>query len=150
LLTRDSFTSRVSGTLNKDKSFGKQNLFDGQPDSCWASGPEVNDKPHFVEITLADPKLAARASVLAVTYQGGFGAKTITVTATPEAEDGQPESASFECKDGTAEQVFEVADLFQRLEQRGAEAKRIRVTFEHPMDDFGRIVLYSLDLRERN
>jgi len=61
---------RVSSVLNKDaKQFGRQNMIDGNEETCWNSD---QGSPQFVQIRFECP---TKVDLLKIMFQGGFSAK---------------------------------------------------------------------------
>ncbi|KAJ1549613.1 Nuclear receptor 2C2-associated protein [Cladochytrium tenue] len=64
---------RVSSVLNRDqRSFGRQNLIDGDPETCWNSeqvGAVVSGSPQWISVDFGRPAVLKE---LRLTFQGGF------------------------------------------------------------------------------
>ncbi|KAJ7308250.1 hypothetical protein JRQ81_008775 [Phrynocephalus forsythii] len=66
--------SRVSSVLNREaKQFGKQNMFDGNEETCWNS-----DQGPVQWLTLEFPQ-PVRVSRIQIQFQGGFSSRKCTV-----------------------------------------------------------------------
>ncbi|XP_037104940.1 nuclear receptor 2C2-associated protein isoform X1 [Syngnathus acus] len=123
---------RVSSVLNRDvKQFGKKFMFDSNEETCWNS-----DQGDCQWLILDFPQ-SVRLSEFKVQFQGGFSAKTCRLEGSSVDRDFTVIS-HFYPEDNNSLQCFPI--------QESATVNRIKITFEHSTDFFGRIIVYILDI----
>ncbi|KAJ2312347.1 Nuclear receptor 2C2-associated protein [Coemansia sp. RSA 2705] len=124
---------RVSSVLNRDvTSLGKQNLFDGNVETCWNS---EQGTPQHILVEFAQPVYLRE---LHVQFQGGFaGSKTRLI--------------DVDCKRDICPLFFEDNNALQTAKLPAAKQnvarRRIKLQFVSSTDFYGRIIVYSLDFR---
>ncbi|KAF8918853.1 galactose-binding domain-like protein [Mucidula mucida] len=121
---------KVSSTL--EKSTGKANLIDGNPETCWTSQQGL---PQYIQLTFTAP---VTPKVLCVTFQGGFVGTECEVQ-TPSQE-GWCAVQKVYPEDVNREQKFHLN------EAQFYEIVAVRLVFLKSSDFFGRITIYKLDL----
>ncbi|KIK64324.1 hypothetical protein GYMLUDRAFT_240885 [Collybiopsis luxurians FD-317 M1] len=149
-------TIKVSSTL--DKSVGKKNLTDGNPETCWTSQQGL---PQTITLVFpADPSPSIIIpKMLSLTFQGGFVGRTcaVHVRLNDPEKDGKADWTLLTYvypEDVNRRQIFSLPDLPSRLNQESgqettAETRGIsalRLTFETSSDFFGRVTVYDLSL----
>ncbi len=123
---------RVSSVLNRDtKQFGKQFLFDDDPETCWNS---AEGAPQWVSLQFPSP---VRVTGLNIQFQGGFAGRHCTLRSL--AEDGAWSLIKeFYPQDINSLQHFPVAG--------DSPSTNYKVIFEKSTDFFGRVTIYKLDI----
>ena len=121
---------KVSSVLNGDvKSYGKQNLTDGNPDTCWNSD---KGEGQFIMLRFSAP---SSLSGIELMFQGGFAPVRILVHLKDEVV------AEFSPRDCNDLQHFEFPEAVH------VEAKDVlQLLLPKSWDLFGRITVYSLNL----
>eukprot|EP01006_Ploeotia_vitrea_P063547 TRINITY_DN85759_c0_g1_i1.p1 TRINITY_DN85759_c0_g1~~TRINITY_DN85759_c0_g1_i1.p1 ORF type:complete len:146 (-),score=17.57 TRINITY_DN85759_c0_g1_i1:145-582(-) len=124
---------KVSSVLNKDHTtYGKANMFDGQPDTCWNSD---SGTPQSVTLSFTEPVCI---DSLRAVFQGGFvGAKTVLHAKTTGAFQ---ELMAWSFEDVNTEQTLAIP-----AEQQ-MPISALKLVFEESTDFYGRITLYKLQL----
>ncbi|KAI9470024.1 MAG: galactose-binding domain-like protein [Benjaminiella poitrasii] len=126
---------KVSSVLNRDTSnYGKQNLIDGQVETCWNSEQGL---PQHILLDFSSP---VSVQSIVFQFQGGFVGKTcVVVGSTAETpNDYSVQIDTFYPEDINSEQTFN-CEPTQPL-------KRVKIIFEESTDFYGRITLYKLDV----
>ncbi|KAG2191162.1 hypothetical protein INT46_002303 [Mucor plumbeus] len=126
---------KVSSVLNRDATnYGKQNLIDGQVETCW------NSEQGLPQNILIDFPSAVSVNSIIFQFQGGFvGKKCIVVGSTVDApNDYSIDIDTFYPEDINPTQTFNF-EATQPL-------KRVKIIFEESTDFYGRITVYKLDI----
>ncbi|KAI8641264.1 galactose-binding domain-like protein, partial [Parasitella parasitica] len=126
---------KVSSVLNKDAvSFGKQNLIDGDQETCWNSEQGL---PQYILLDFPSPVSVER---VILQFQGGFvGKKCVLVGSTQEApNDYSIEIDTLYPEDVNSTQTFDLKET--------KRVKRFKIIFEESTDFYGRITMYKLDV----
>ncbi|KAF9245648.1 galactose-binding like protein [Melanogaster broomeanus] len=136
LITSDTKV-KVSSIL--DKSVGKKNLTDGNPETCWTSQQGL---PQFIQLVFAEPVCPRR---IVLTFQGGFaGTQCAVEVAVSSEEPVWTTWTHIHPEDVNRRQVFEL----QELEPEGGSGIRcIKLVLEKSSDFFGRITIYELGVQ---
>jgi len=120
---------KVSSTL--DKTTGKKNLIDGNPETCWTSQQGL---PQFIQLFFRDNVIPKR---LTITFQGGFVG---TRCALLDRNDGQVITTIFP-DDVNRQQVFDIPQDHPKIIEG---ISSLKLVFEESSDFFGRITVYDL------
>ncbi|KAI7899478.1 galactose-binding domain-like protein [Cokeromyces recurvatus] len=134
-LINENTRIKVSSVLNRDSTnFGKQNLVDGQVETCWNSEQGL---PQHILLDFSSP---ASVQAIVFQFQGGFvGKKCVVVGSIVESpNDYNVPVDTLYPEDVNSIQTFSFEPT-QPL-------KRIKIIFEESTDFYGRITLYKLDI----
>lgn len=145
LVDLDAMKYKVSSVLNKNtKQFGKSFIFDGDEETCWNSD---QGEEQWVMIKFDEAVTIKKDDQLTlhVQFQGGFSCRNCTVTFTTDEGDKVVTSKCFP-KDSNSKQTFTLK-FSEKTEMSSFNASMIKVTFSDPTDFFGRMIVYSLDLK---
>ncbi|KIJ66449.1 hypothetical protein HYDPIDRAFT_109487 [Hydnomerulius pinastri MD-312] len=124
---------KVSSTL--DKTVGKKNLTDGNPETCWTSQQGL---PQLVQLVFPTPVSPRR---LVLTFQGGFVGTQCAVDVAASSEDPVWTTLTYiHPEDVNRRQVFELPDSV------GNRILCLKLVFERSSDFFGRITIYELQI----
>ncbi|KAM8875012.1 nuclear receptor 2C2-associated protein [Spinachia spinachia] len=125
--------TRVSSVLNRDaKQYGKKFMFDCNEETCWNS-----DQGESQWVSLEFPR-PVRVSEIKLQFQGGFSAKTCRLNGCPK--DGAfTEISRFYPEDNNSLQSFPIKEA--------PAVDKVKIKFENSADFFGRVIVYSLDVR---
>ena len=124
---------RVSSVLNRDvKQFGKQNLIDGDEESCWNSDKGENQS------IIIKFKNDVMISEICMKFQGGFSAKLATIDVCDENDTHSTQEAHL----SDSSELQKVA--FVKKVKAGGNLK---ITLTNCTDTFGRVTMYTLDIR---
>ncbi|KAJ2629360.1 Nuclear receptor 2C2-associated protein [Coemansia sp. RSA 1290] len=122
---------KVSSVLNRDVTgLGKQNLFDGNSETCWNS--EQGTPQHI----LVEFKQPVCIHSVVVQFQGGFAGKTTKLI----DGDSKSEICPLYPEDNNKTQTLNLP-----LQEHGVERQKIKLQFVNSTDFHGRIIVYSLD-----
>ncbi|KAL4070483.1 galactose-binding domain-like protein [Scleroderma citrinum] len=132
LVTSDT-RIKVSSTL--DKTVGKKNLTDGNPETCWTSQQGL---PQIIQLVFPERVCPVR---LILTFQGGFVGTQCGIDTAVSPEDPSWSTLTYiHPEDVNRRQVFQ-------LPEGGSDGIRcLKFRFEKSSDFFGRITLYELQL----
>jgi hypothetical protein len=119
---------RVSSVLNRDKTYGKQNLFDNNKETCWNS---AQGSPQFI-ILEYDSSLSL--SRIHFEFQGGFVGRTVELLGSNSTD--FTVITSIYPLDNNARQSFDI--------NSPTEYSKFKIMFHDSTDFYGRITLYSL------
>ncbi|KAK7005837.1 nuclear receptor 2C2-associated protein [Favolaschia claudopus] len=141
LLTPDTLI-KVSSTL--DKSVGKKNLVDNNPETCWTSQQGL---PQYVQLAFTEAIIPEN---IQLTFQGGFvgtrcAVKVPASNENPQLANGWQTLIHIFPEDVNSRQEFSLSGCPNvALIQDGIS--KLRLEFEESSDFFGRITLYDLRL----
>ncbi|KAI8087833.1 galactose-binding domain-like protein, partial [Gilbertella persicaria] len=127
---------RVSSVLNRDiGNYGKQNLIDGQEETCWNSEQGL---PQNILLDFPNP-----VSVKSVVFQfqGGFVGKKCVIVGS-KASSPNEYNVDLDIiypEDINSTQTFDLPTTTEPL-------KRVKIIFEESTDFYGRITVYKLDV----
>lgn len=126
----------VSSVLNRDvKQYGKANLFDNNPESCWNSD---SGSPQWILIGLNS---RARISDVVLQFQGGFAALEVELQMWNEETKDTKECHTFYPANANSAQSFVLSN---REGQDLAAYSNCCIVFKKSSDFFGRIIVYKL------
>mmetsp|Transcript_36747 Transcript_36747/g.92121 ORF Transcript_36747/g.92121 Transcript_36747/m.92121 type:complete len:173 (+) Transcript_36747:181-699(+) len=132
-LTRYIQRSRVSSVWARDAvQFGKQFLFDKDPETCWNSN---QGESQFVHVEFRRPVSVHRITLL---FQGGFAAKKCELAVRQSADGEKRTVATFYPSPDTRQQDCEVSDADSILE--------LWLDIPECYDFFGRIAIYTFGI----
>ncbi|ORY97506.1 galactose-binding domain-like protein [Syncephalastrum racemosum] len=126
---------KVSSVLNRDTiSYGKQNLVDGNEETCWNSEQGL---PQHILIDFGSP---VKVETLILTFQGGFvGKKCRALGSEPSApNDYSTDLGIFYPEDINPSQSFPIPS--------SVPLQRLKIIFEESTDFYGRITIYKMDV----
>lgn len=132
LVTSDT-RIKVSSTL--DKTAGKKNLTDGNPETCWTSQQGL---PQIIQLVFPERVCPTR---LILTFQGGFVGTHCSIDTAISSEDPSWSTLThIHPEDVNRRQAF----LLPEGAAGGIQCLKLR--FEKSSDFFGRITLYELQV----
>lgn len=132
LVTSDTKV-KVSSTL--DKTTGKKNLTDGNPETCWTSQQGL---PQIIHLVFPEPVCPMR---LILTFQGGFvGTQCAIDVAASVVEPTWTTLTYIHPEDVNRRQIFQLP------EDSSHGVQCMKLIFERSSDFFGRITLYELQV----
>ncbi|KAI6012604.1 galactose-binding domain-like protein [Pisolithus orientalis] len=132
LVTSDTKV-KVSSTL--DKTVGKKNLTDGNPETCWTSQQGL---PQIIHLVFPEP---VRPMRLILTFQGGFvGTQCAIDVAASASEPVWTTLTHIHPEDVNRRQVFQLP------EGNSPGIQCMKFVMERSSDFFGRITLYELQV----
>ncbi|KAJ7702987.1 galactose-binding domain-like protein [Mycena rosella] len=140
LLSSPDTPIKVSSSL--DKSVGKKNLVDDNPETCWTSQQGI---PQFVQLGFSELVLPESVSL---TFQGGFvGTRCAVKVPAPDSDSGNSwKTVTYIFpEDINGRQEFSLKSESSAVVIAGG-IDRLRLEFEESSDFFGRITLYDLKL----
>ncbi|KAJ2787953.1 Nuclear receptor 2C2-associated protein [Coemansia interrupta] len=124
--------TRVSSVHNRDaQSFGRQHLFDSNPETCWTSDQGT---PQSISIRFTR---AVHLHRVHVQFQGGFAGKTARLVDRAAGREICP----MHFEDSNRRQTAEIPE-----DRRRVAYSQVSVVFPESSDFYGRVVVYSLDL----
>lgn len=122
----------VSSVLNrKTQLYGKNFLFDGNPETCWQSDPHL---PQWIKIEFKQP---IRIESLKIQFQGGFAAEEAELTLWTKETIDDKASYPFYPTDSNNLQSFEFKD--------DRAYTNALIVFRKGTDLFGRVIVYQLN-----
>ena len=144
---------RVSSILDDDYQFDKSNLIDGKLETCWNSD---EGEAQFIYCKFSQP---VNISHFELTYQGGFGAKHLSVAVgvpipadiaqNADDDDSDEEEATKTNKIGlktVAEFASQDASSTQSFAFSAGNVHAIKITMTDMADMFGRVIIYNLNI----
>uniref|UniRef100_A0A8D0AWS0 Nuclear receptor 2C2-associated protein n=1 Tax=Salvator merianae TaxID=96440 RepID=A0A8D0AWS0_SALMN len=123
---------KVSSVFQHDtKHFGKNNMFDGNEETCWNSDQGVTQW-----VTLEFPH-TVRVSQIRIQFQGGFASEMCTVKGCRKGEE-LSHVAEFHPEETSSLQSFSFKET---------QLDKMKIIFDNNTDFFGRLIIYQLDVR---
>ena len=131
---------RVSSVLNGSREYGKQNLFDGRPESCWNSDQGT---PQFIQIAFERP---VDLESVGITFQGGFVGRSCALSVTNAASPKRlVQLHIWEPRDTNDPQHFVITPPAD-APAAACQVTNLKLTFPASTDFFGRITIYALEI----
>lgn len=126
---------RVSSVLNDEQQFGKRHLIDGKENTCWNSDA---GKIQFIVLKF---QRKVDVSRLELTFQGGFAPRLMSVIP------GYVENSTikYELEKGSRYTISDHNSM-QSFRMSLNEVEVLRLVFSDMSDDFGRVIVYRLDV----
>eukprot|EP00127_Corallochytrium_limacisporum_P004123 Clim_evm68s157 gene=Clim_evmTU68s157 len=127
---------KVSSTLQRNvKEFGKQNLIDGNPETCWNSD---EGDTQFIRLTFKEP---VSATELHLTFQGGFVGEVCMVHGYTDQRFNEEA-----CKNTIYPTDTNDSQKFALNGFSGHKIQSILLEFLQFTDFYGRVTVYGIDL----
>ncbi|RUS15971.1 galactose-binding domain-like protein [Endogone sp. FLAS-F59071] len=144
-LINESTRIKVSSVLNRDvTTFGKQNLTDGDDETCWNSEQGL---PQYILLDFRRPVFVRQIQLM---FQGGFVGKKCQLLGGAQGSQYEPITTFYPDDSGVQmlSKVIPFLDLtayvFPISSLAGTE--RLQIVFEESTDFYGRITVYKLDV----
>uniref|UniRef100_A0A0X3PKP8 Nuclear receptor 2C2-associated protein n=2 Tax=Schistocephalus solidus TaxID=70667 RepID=A0A0X3PKP8_SCHSO len=123
----------VSSVLNRDtKQYGKNNLFDGNPETCWNSD---SGAVQWISVKFREP---LQLEMVCIQFQGGFAAEKVVLQLWNEDKSSKTSTAFYPVNTNSVQSfIISNDDAFLNCS----------LLFSKPFDFFGRIIVYTLDFK---
>jgi len=140
LLTSSGTKCKVSSSVGKQ--YSKDHMFDGNSDTCWQS---KEGKPQSIAITFEGMKVVRK---VLIQFQGGFAATECQVMIDGSEESGTKWQAlqTLHPHDNNHPQEFQIAEECLASTTGGGATQNVRIVFPDSTDQFGRVVVYKLNI----